>query len=55
MDTPYFLSRFLGGRRVSVDVPDAINFNELLQGGEEERESDVMTNDTLGVSLNKNS
>ncbi|MDA8430558.1 MAG: NlpC/P60 family protein [Geobacteraceae bacterium] len=52
MDTPYFLSRFLGGRRIVKDVPDTINFNELLQGVGEERASDVMTNDTLGVSLN---
>lgn len=50
MDTPYFLSRFLGARRIGKNVSDAINFNELLQGIEEEHESEVMTNDTLGVS-----
>ncbi|HEX9023019.1 MAG TPA: NlpC/P60 family protein [Geobacteraceae bacterium] len=54
MDTPYYLSRYLGARRVGRNVPDGINFNELLQGVEEERESDVVTNDTLGVSLNVN-
>ena len=53
MDTPYYLSRYLGARRVGKDVPD-INFNELLQGVEEERDSDVMTNDTLGLSFNLN-
>ena len=52
MDTPYYLSRYLGARRVAKNVSDAINFNDLLQGVEEERESDVVTNDTLGVSLN---
>jgi peptidoglycan endopeptidase LytE len=52
MDTPYYLSRFLGARRVGKSVPDAINFNELLQGVEEERDGDVLTNDILGVSLN---
>jgi hypothetical protein len=31
---------------------DAINFNELLLGVEEENEGDILTNDTLGVSLN---
>ena len=52
MDTPYYLSRYLGARRVGKAVPDAINFSELLQGVEEERENDVMTNDMLGVSFN---
>jgi peptidoglycan endopeptidase LytE len=54
MDTPYYLSRFLGARRVGKDVPDAINFDELLQGVEEERETDVFSNDMLGVSSNQN-
>lgn len=54
MDTPYYLSRYLGARRIGKNVPDAINFNELLQGVEEERESDVTNNDTLGLSLNVN-
>lgn len=50
MDTPYYLSRFLGARRVGKDVNDAINFDELLQGVEEERDSDVLDNDLLGVT-----
>jgi len=50
MDTPYYLSRFLGARRVGKDVNDAINFDELLQGVEEERDSDVLNNDTLGIA-----
>jgi hypothetical protein len=54
MDTPYYLSRFLGARRVSKTVPDSINFNELLLDVEEENESDVLNNDTLGLSLNQN-
>ncbi|NVN92869.1 MAG: C40 family peptidase [Desulfuromonadales bacterium] len=52
MDTPYYLSRFLGARRIGVIASD--NFNELLAGVEEERESDVLANDTLGVSLTLN-
>jgi peptidoglycan DL-endopeptidase LytE len=52
MDTPYYLARFLGARRIGL-VPSE-NFNELLAGVEEERESDVMANDTLGVSLTQN-
>ena len=52
MDTPYYLSRYLGARRMTNTVSDAINFNELLLGVEEENENDILTNDTLGVSLN---
>lgn len=50
MDTPYYLSRFLGARRVGKDLSDAMNFEELFQGVEEEREIDVLNNDTLGIS-----
>lgn len=53
MDTPYYLSRYLGARRMTSDTEsDAIDFNELLLGVEEENERDILTNDTLGVSLN---
>jgi cell wall-associated NlpC family hydrolase len=52
MDTPYYLSRFLGARRIETVVAD--NFNDLLKGVDEERDGDVMANDTLGVSLSMN-
>lgn len=52
MDTPYYLSRFLGARRITSVVGE--NFNDLLKGVEEEREADVLANDTLGVSLTMN-
>ena len=52
MDTPYYLSRYLGARRMTDTSSDSFNFNELLRGVEEENESDILTNDTLGVSLN---
>ncbi|MDU0459364.1 MAG: NlpC/P60 family protein [Geobacteraceae bacterium] len=52
MDTPYYLSRYLGARRMSNTASDSINFNELLLGVDEENENDILTNDTLGVSLN---
>ena len=52
MDTPYYLSRYLGARRMTNTASDAINFNELLLGVEEENENDILNNDTLGVSLN---
>jgi cell wall-associated NlpC family hydrolase len=54
MDTPYYISRFLGARRVGKDLPEAINFEDLLQGVEEERESDILGNDMLGISLSLN-
>jgi len=52
MDTPYYLSRYLGARRMTETASDFIDFNELLLGVEEETESDIISNDTLGVSLN---
>ena len=52
MDTPYYLSRYLGARRMTNTASDAINFNDLLLGVEEENENDILSNDTLGVSLN---
>jgi cell wall-associated NlpC family hydrolase len=52
MDTPYYLARFLGARRIGK--VSAEDFNDLLQGVEEERDSDVLMNDTLGVTLNLN-
>jgi len=52
MDTPYYLSRYLGARRMTNTASDSINFNELLLGVEEENENEILTNDTLGVSLN---
>jgi LysM repeat protein len=52
MDTPYYLARFLGARRIGKVSSE--DFNELLLGVEEERDSDVLSNDTLGVTLNLN-
>jgi len=52
MDTPYYLSRYLGARRMTNTASDTIDFNELLLGVEEENENDILANDTLGVSFN---
>ncbi|HBA73257.1 MAG: peptidoglycan-binding protein LysM [Geobacteraceae bacterium GWC2_55_20] len=52
MDTPYYLSRYLGARRMSNTASDSINFNDLLLGVDEENENDIIANDTLGVTLN---
>jgi cell wall-associated NlpC family hydrolase len=52
MDTPYYLSRYLGARRMTETASDYIDFNDLLLGVEEETDTDALANDTLGVSLN---
>jgi cell wall-associated NlpC family hydrolase len=52
MDTPYYLSRYLGARRMTDTASDFIDFNDLLLGVEEETENEILSNDTLGVSLN---
>jgi hypothetical protein len=54
MDTPYYTSRYLGARRVGKDVPDAINFEDLLQGIEEENEGESPDNAVPGISLSLN-
>ena len=54
MDTPYYTSRYLGARRIGKASQDSINFEDLLQGVEEEREGDAVSNDTLGISLSLN-
>jgi hypothetical protein len=50
MDTPYYLSRYLGARRIDKVNPDTINIAELMLGVEEEQETDVQTNDHLGLN-----
>lgn len=52
MDTPYYLARFLGARRIGSVSSETINFDELLSGVEEESERDVLTNDMLGLASN---
>jgi len=52
MDTPYYLSRYLGARRMTNTSSDSIDFNDLLQGIEEDNETDMIDNETLGVSFN---
>lgn len=54
MDTPYYLARYLGARRMTNAAPDSIDFDALLLGAEEENDADVLTNDALGLSLSLN-
>lgn len=51
MDTPYYLARYLGAKRIAPKVKDTVNFDELLAGVEEELETDAQENDTLGLNL----
>lgn len=51
MDTPYYLSRYLGARRISQVSSDSIDISELMYGVEEEKEADVLANDHLGLNL----
>lgn len=51
MDTPYYLSRYLGARRISQVNSDSIDISELMYGIEEEKETDVLANDHLGLNL----
>jgi len=54
MDTPYYLGRYLGARRMTNSAPEAINFDALLLGAEEESDADVLTNDAMGLSISFN-
>jgi LysM repeat protein len=51
--TSYYRSRFMGAKRLAKINPQLIKLEELLSGTgiEEEKEEDVVKNDTLGVSL----
>ncbi len=51
MDTPYYLSRYLGARRIDKVTPDTINISELMLGIEEEQETEVLANDHLGLNF----
>lgn len=51
MDTSYYLSRYLGARRIESVNPTSINLSDLMIGIEEEQESDVLSNDHLGLNL----
>lgn len=49
INTPYYLSRFLGAKRIAKINPDIFNFSDLLTGVEEEKLEDILENDTLDV------
>ncbi|MHC1699064.1 MAG: NlpC/P60 family protein [Geobacteraceae bacterium] len=53
IDTPYFRSRFIGAKRHPTLNPDTVSLEDLFDGTEvaEERDEDVLLNDTLGVQI----
>ncbi len=51
MDTPYYISRFLGARRIGKIDPEGLDLSKLLLGVEEESGMDALSNDHLGISL----
>ncbi|ABB31407.1 MULTISPECIES: C40 family peptidase [Geobacter] len=53
VDTPYYRSRFLGAKRIAEVNPDILKLDDLISGVEEEGLEEILTNDTLGVSLLK--
>ncbi len=53
--TSYYRSRFIGAKRLAKINPQLIKLEELLAGTgiEEEKEEEVVKNDTLGVNLGR--
>lgn len=51
MDTPYYLSRYLGARRFDKVSPAALDLDSLMLGVEEEQDVDSLSNDHLGLGL----
>ena len=53
VDTPYYRSRFIGAKRIAEVNPDILKLDDLVSGVEEEGLEEILSNDTLGVSLLK--
>lgn len=53
VDTPYYRSRFIGAKRIHEVNPDILSLDDLISGVEEEGLEEILSNDTLGVSLLK--
>lgn len=50
MDTPYYMSRYIGARRFDQVTPDSLDIKNLILGVDEESENDVQKNDHLGLA-----
>jgi hypothetical protein len=52
MDTPYYVSRFLGARRIGSATAEGLDLDKLIIGVEEDSSSlDTISNGELGLSL----
>lgn len=53
INTPYFRSRYIGAKRHPTLNPDTVSLEDLFAGTEvsEEKDEDVLLNDTLGVQV----
>lgn len=51
MDTPYYLSRYMGARRFDKLSSSSLNLDSLIQGVEEEKDADSATNDYMDLGL----
>lgn len=51
MDTPYYLSRYLGARRFDKLSPMGLDLDSLILEVDEEKDTDSLINDHLGVGL----
>lgn len=49
MDTPYYLSRYIGARRIEKINPDTIDLQSLILEIDEEMDSDAQNNDHMAV------
>lgn len=51
MDTPYYMSRYLGARRFEQVNPEAFDIQGLMLGVDEENENEAQSNDLMGLGL----
>lgn len=50
MDTPYYLSRYIGARRIEKINPEGLDLTTLMLDVDEEKDNDVLANDHLGLN-----
>ena len=53
MNTSYYRSRFIGAKRIAKINPETFKWDDLIAGVEEESADDAISNDSLGLSMNK--
>ncbi len=51
MDTPYYISRYIGAKRIGKIETEDLDLGKLILGVEEESDRDTLSNDHLGLNL----